>query len=156
MPDPKKPLTPKQLKTAPVVMTPRQRALDRDARSTGYGLAEYRDGESYELLKEAKGAVGHVESGKLTNLKEGLFPWPGKSAMKEETPRYQKTMEDAYWKGKEKSLRRDGNPSGYDASMRGTPATPVSTADAMKADQAKKKPLTAKQVSTAPMFEKKK
>ena len=45
-------------------------------------------------------------------------------------------------------------PTGYDASMRGTPATPVSIADAMKADQDKKKSMSPKQLKTAPMFEK--
>ncbi len=156
MPDPKKPLTPKQLKTAPVVMTPRQRVLDGSARETGASLAEYRDGESYEMLKDAKAATGHVLNKSLASpdskVKEGLFPWLGRQAAGDEVARYQKTMESEYDKVKTTYLRRDGKPTGYDAAMRGTPSTLMSSADAL----AKKKPLTARQVSTAPMFEKKK
>jgi len=151
MPDSKK-MTVKQMKAAPVV-SPRQQVLDGSARETGHSLANYRDGESYELLKDAKAGVGHVGNKPLGKLTENIFPWLGKRAMGDEVPRYQKTMEAEYDKVKEKDLRKAGKPTGYDASMRDTPATPVSTADAMKADQAKK--MATKKLSSTPMFQKK-
>lgn len=153
MPDPKKPLTPKQLKTAPVVTSPRQQVLDASARETGSDLAGFRDGESYELLKDAKAAVGHVESKPLSKMHEGLYPWIGKQATGEEVPRYQTTMEGQYDKKKDEERQYKGKPTGYDAAMRGAPTSPVPTADAMKADAARK-PLSPKQLKTAPMFEK--
>lgn len=152
MPDPKKPVSIKQLKTAPVVNSPRQRVLDSSARETGANLAGYRDGESYEMLKNAKAGVGHVQNSSLTKVSEGVFPWIGKQAMPDEADRYRKTMEAAYDETKEQIARKDGRPTGYDAAMRGTPSSSMSSAEAL----AKKKPLTAKQVATAPMFEKKK
>lgn len=143
MPDNKKPMTPKQLKTAPVV-SPRQQVLDASARETGSDLAGYRDGESYELLKDAKAAVGYVGNKPLSKLSEGVYPWLGKRASGDEVPRYQKVMESEYDKVKEADLRKADKPTGYDAAMRGTPATPVSTADARKAD--------LKRLKTVPMF----
>jgi hypothetical protein len=127
MPDPKK---------KPFMqLSPRQQVLDADARKTGKNLADYRDGESYEALKDAKGAVGHVESKDLSILKEGMSPWIGKQANSDEVPRYREKMEAEYDSVKNRDRRRAGQPTGYDAAMRG---------------------VVRPRLATTPMFQKKK
>jgi hypothetical protein len=103
---------------APYKQSPRQRVLDSSAVSDGENLAGYRDGESYEMLKNAKASVGHVRDSPLSKAKEGVFPWIGNQANSDESPRYRKKMEEAYDKVKEKDLKRDGRPTGYDAALR--------------------------------------
>lgn len=150
MPDDKKESL-RNLKSAPLV-SPRQRVLDAEAREHGRNMSEFLDGGSQKLLEAAKNRVGDAGAtgnGFIDSYESGM-----RSAGPDEAPRFKSIMDAAYWKGKEANRKRDRLPNGYDASMRDTPASPVSTADAMKADQAKKATLTPKQILTAPMFQK--
>jgi hypothetical protein len=98
--------------------SPRQQLLDESAAKTGRNLAGYRDGESWELLKDASNAVGYIENGNLEKLKRGLFPWGGNSASPSEVPRYRATMKESYEQVKASDIRKKGDPTGSDAAMR--------------------------------------
>jgi hypothetical protein len=98
--------------------TPRQRLLDVDAVKTGRNLAGYRDGESYEMLKSANAGVGSLGR-KMDSAQQGVYPWVGRVAEGAESPRYKAAMEGAYWETKGADRKKAGQPTGYDAAMRG-------------------------------------
>jgi hypothetical protein len=98
--------------------TPRQRLLDVDAKKTGQNLAGYRDGESYEMLKGANTGVGSLGR-KMRTVQQGISPWLGKVAEGAEVPRYKEAMASAYWESKATDRKKNSEPTGYDAAMRG-------------------------------------
>lgn len=107
--------------------------MDAHAKEKGADLAEFRDGESHKMLQEAKSRVG---SGRMTgNGLTDSWESPSNNAMADERGRYVATMEKSYDAKKEKSLRRAGQPTGYDAAMRG---------------------VVRPRLATTPMFQKKK
>jgi hypothetical protein len=75
------------------------------------------DGQSYQMLQQAKARVG---SKAMTG--NGLVDsWdsPATGTTGEETSRYRRTLEQSYDAGKTARARSAGNPTGYDAAMRG-------------------------------------
>lgn len=97
--------------------TPRQRVLDTHARDAGRNLSEFPDGESYRMLQQAKSRVG---SKAMTG--SGLVDsWdsPATGTTAGETAQYRAKMEQSYNAGKTAKAKAAGQPTGYDAAMRG-------------------------------------